>query len=253
MVRAANRAVALDPNSSETQLAYGVSRHYMWDSPAAQEAFEHALALNPNNVDALYWQAALLSAQGEIDQALSLARRASNLEPKDPALLVRLAWTMNSGGRWDEAIDHLQGVLEEWPENNLAYWNLAVAYTGQGELEKALAAVHSAIGMMEADDLGDEYSVLGFLYGKLGRTREAREQLANLDRLGTLGRYISPVARSLVHLGLGEHEEAMDLFEEGYRTRAGWMQWAMVGPYWEDLRANPRFMELMRRVREGEI
>ena len=111
--------------------------------------------------------------------------------------------------------------------------------------------MHSAIGMMEADDLGDEYSVLGFLYGKLGRTREAREQLANLDRLGTLGRYISPVARSLVHLGLGEHEEALDLLEEGYRTRAGWMAFAMTLPYWEELRTNPRFMELMRRVREG--
>ena len=154
---------------------------------------------------------------------------------------------MNSGGRWDAAIDHLQGVLEEWPENDLAYWNLAAAYTGQGELEKALTAMHSAIGMMEADDLGDEYSVLGFLCGKL-----AREQLANLDRLGTLGRYISPVARSLVHLGLGEHEEALDLLEEGYRTRAGWMEFAMTGPYWEELRANPRFMELMRRVREME-
>jgi TolB-like protein/Tfp pilus assembly protein PilF len=251
MVRAADLAVSLDPDSSEAQLAYGMSRYYMWDRPAAQEAFERALALNPNNVEALYWQASFLSSQGEIDQALSLERRISNLEPKDSQSLVRIAWSMNSGGRWDEAIDHLRGVLEEWPENNLAYWNLAVAYTGQGELEKALTAMHSAIGMMEADDLGDEYSVLGFLYGKLGRTREAREQLANLDRLGTLGRYISPVARSLVHLGLGEQEEALDLLEEGYRTRAGWMQFAMVGSYWEELRANPRFMELMRRVRKG--
>ena len=107
----------------------------MWDWPAAQKAYEHALALNPNNVEALTLQAGLLSTQGEIDQALSLARMASDLEPKDPHSLTRLAWPMNNVGRWDEAIIHLQGVLEEWPENDLAFWNLAWSYVGKGELE----------------------------------------------------------------------------------------------------------------------
>jgi serine/threonine-protein kinase len=251
MVWAAEKATTLAPNSSEAQLAFGVSCWYQWDWDGAEEAFRRSLFLNPNNFDALHWQAVLLSSVGRADEAIELVERASGLEPQDPHLQVRLAWPFNALGLWDEAIEHLQGVLEEWPENDLAYWNLAVAYSGKGDLERALSAVEEAIALMEADDLGDEYSVRGYLFGRLGQAADARTQLENLDRLEASGRYVSPVARSMVHLGMGEVEEALNLLEDGYRTQAGWMQFAMTAPFWKDLHTHPRFVQIRRSLGLG--
>jgi hypothetical protein len=52
----------------------------------------------------------------------------------------------------------------------------------------------------------------------------------------------------MVHLGLGEVDEALDLLEEGYRTKAAWIPFAMTAPFWTDLHSHPRFLEIRRSV-----
>jgi tetratricopeptide (TPR) repeat protein len=248
MERAAEMAVALDPESADSQLALGVARYQRWRWEEAEEALSAALEANPNDVDALHWNALYHQLHMNEERALELVRRAANLEPEDPWTMGRVAWPLIGMGRWNEGVEILQAVLEDYPEYGLGYWNLAVGLTGRGDIEDALKAIQSAMNYMEPDDLGDEYGLLGNLLAQVGRTDEAREQLANLDRLEATGRFVSPVSRSLVYAGLGEEERALELLEEGFESRSGWLHFAMNAPYWAHLHSHPRYIQLRQRL-----
>ena len=47
---------------------------------------------------------------------------------------------------------------------------------------------------------------------------------------------------------LGENDEAFDLLEAAYRERAAWMAYAKVAPFFDDLRSDSRFGDLIRRM-----
>ena len=52
----------------------------------------------------------------------------------------------------------------------------------------------------------------------------------------------------MVYNGLGEREEALAWLERGYREREPRMVFLKVEPKWDNLRDDPRFQDLLRRV-----
>ena len=69
-------------------------------------------------------------------------------------------------------------------------------------------------------DLADEVAILGHAYGRLGREVDALEALAELDALPEQGRYVSPVNRARIYVGLGDNDEAMALLLQGSEEHA---------------------------------
>ena len=104
------------------------------------------------------------------------------------------------------------------------------------------------MALMLEDDLGDEIGYLGYFWGRLGQKEEVRTQLEKLDELASKGRYISPVTRSLVYMGIDDRKQALALLEEAYETRDGWMLLVSVMPAFDPLRDDPRFQDLLRRM-----
>jgi hypothetical protein len=51
-----------------------------------------------------------------------------------------------------------------------------------------------------------------------------------------------------VQLGLGERDQAIASLEQGYANRDQWMLYLKVDPHLDDLRSDPRFEDLLRRV-----
>jgi hypothetical protein len=49
-------------------------------------------------------------------------------------------------------------------------------------------------------------------------------------------------------LGLGERNQAIAALEQGYTNRDQWMMYLKVDPGWDELRSDPRFKDLLRRV-----
>jgi hypothetical protein len=52
----------------------------------------------------------------------------------------------------------------------------------------------------------------------------------------------------MVHLGLGQAEQAFACLERAREEQSSWMAYLKVEPRLDPLRADPRFTELMRRV-----
>jgi tetratricopeptide (TPR) repeat protein len=90
-------------------------------------------------------------------------------------------------------------------------------------------------------------AAIGWVYGRWGKTLEARQALAELNTLSKK-RYVSAYALALVHAGLGDRDEALRLLDLGLKERTNWMVWAAVDPRWQGVRNDARFQELQRKV-----
>jgi TolB-like protein/Tfp pilus assembly protein PilF len=98
------------------------------------------------------------------------------------------------------------------------------------------------------EDVTDELGFIGYLYGRLGRKAEALEQLEALDKLAAKGRYVSPITRSLVYIGLDDKDKAFAYLDEGYQRHSLKMAWLKVWFFYDTLRDDPRFKNLLRRL-----
>jgi hypothetical protein len=58
-----------------------------------------------------------------------------------------------------------------------------------------------------------------------------------------------PYLLARIYAGLGKNDDALDCLEKSYQTKAPWMACLKVDPRMDNLRSNPRFRDLMRRMK----
>ncbi|HEY3055022.1 MAG TPA: hypothetical protein VGK31_03710 [Thermoanaerobaculia bacterium] len=61
-------------------------------------------------------------------------------------------------------------------------------------------------------------------------------------------RYVSAFFPAAIHAGLGRKAEALDGLERASRERAYWLISIQVNPWFDELRQEPRFVELERSL-----
>ncbi len=113
----------------------------------------------------------------------------------------------------------------------------------RGQYREAIAAYQEAIKL--GDSSPDTQSYLGAAYTKAGEREKAR---AILRRLETGKEYVSPERLAVLHVALGEREQAFALFERAYAAHDHQLIFLGVEPEFDLLRSDPRFTDLMRRV-----
>ena len=117
-------------------------------------------------------------------------------------------------------------------------------YEQQGRSQQAIEEFQKAINLSVGN-----YGVgaLGHIYAALGRKDEARNAIKKLDQRSRLS-YVSPYEKAVIYAGLGEKDETLKYLQKAFDERS------LAGPMLRfdrrlnDLRADPRFQEFMRRV-----
>ena len=84
-------------------------------------------------------------------------------------------------------------------------------------------------------------------YAFAGRRADALRLLAELKRRRQAG-YVPPAAFVNAYLGLGENDEAFAWFEEAFKEQSNLLQFLKVQPFYDPIREDPRFKDLVRRV-----
>ncbi|MCA1573093.1 MAG: hypothetical protein LC770_00825, partial [Acidobacteria bacterium] len=87
-----------------------------------------------------------------------------------------------------------------------------------------------------------------YALAKAGKTDEARAVLDELLKLSA-ERYVPPYNFAIVYNALGESGKALDYLEKGYEQKDVRMVFLKVEPIWNSLRSEPRFLDLMKRMR----
>lgn len=135
---------------------------------------------------------------GQAAQALARADQYLAAKPRDPQMRFLKAVALASAGRTADAIAAYTALSEEYPELPEPYNNLAVLHASQGNLDKARAALESAVRTNPAYAVAHEN--LGDLYVRLAEQSWAKA--LQLD--GQLAASIRPkltLARQLAEAG----------------------------------------------------
>jgi len=88
---------------------------------------------------------------------------------------------------------------------------------------------------------------LALVYGRMGRSKEARDILADLKKRDQ-EENVSGYHFALIYVGLGETELALQSLEEAYREHSTLMSYIKMDPRLDPLRSNSRFQDLLRQI-----
>jgi len=146
----AEKAVALDPNLPLTQFALGrlLARPQVAQYLRAIEAFNKAIALNPNYVDSYANLAFVSTFTGNAARAKDLIETAMRMNPHYPFwYLFARAQTHYLLGDFDKAVEDLTEASERNPTVVFVRYWLAAALAQAGKIDDAEWAVEELLGM----------------------------------------------------------------------------------------------------------
>ncbi len=117
-------------------------------------------------------EATKLLKDGKAPQALERVNRALAAKPRDPQARFLKGLILTEQGNTKDAIDIFTRLTQDYPDLPEPYNNLAVIFAGQGQYEKARAALEQSIRTHPSyatayENLGDVYAKLASqAYGK---------------------------------------------------------------------------------------
>jgi tetratricopeptide (TPR) repeat protein len=228
-----------DGHTSRARIA--LNHEMDWERTGA--GYRRALELNPGYANAHHWYGYYLLLIGRLEDGEKEIRRALELDPLSPIFNANVGMAYYFGRRYDEAIAHWQQALEMHRNYPLLYAYLATAYMGKRMYPEALAALEQGSTMSGADSR--ELGLLAHVYGRMGRLKDARALVAKLLPDGDQAAY----NLALAHLGLGDPDEAFRWLARAVEARRGPFNELNADPIFDPLRADPRFAELLQRMR----
>ncbi len=226
---AAAKALAIDDTLAEVHNPVAFMKlNYDWDFLGSEAEFKRALELTPSHANTHHWYAHLLIATGRPEESLAESNRALELDPLSPILSVHLGWLYYYLRRHELAMDILNKTLELEPNYGLAYWYIGLVKEQEGEFTEALDALRQADELLK-DNLVVKAD-LAHALAVSGRKADAEVALQGLSGLSE-SRYVNPFEIGLIHIGLGQSDEALHWLNRAYEERS-----------------DPRFQDLVGRV-----
>ncbi len=244
---AATRALEIDDTLAEahTSLAY-VENSYDWDWTGAEFEFKRAIELNPSYATAHYWYAIThLAAMGRLNDAKAELTQAKELDPLSLIIGTNLGWLSYFARQYDRAIEQYEKTIELDANFGVAYYKLGQAYERKGLPEEAIVQYRKAL-YLSINSPGI-MSALGHACAQAGKPEEARHVLDELKEMAKQ-RYVSPYFIAEVYRGLGELDQTFEWLEKAVADRSDWLVWIGVEPAFDDLRSDPRFVNLLQRI-----
>ncbi len=89
--------------------------------------------------------------------------------------------------------------------------------------------------------------VLVRAYARAGRRKEALRVLEQLKKRQEKG-YVPAAAFVNAYLGLDDREQVFAWCERAYQEKSNILQWIKVHPFFDSVRGDPRFQDLLHRV-----
>jgi len=242
---AALRALAIDDSLAEAHNALGFYlSNYEWDRAGSEKEYRRAIELKPNYATAHHWFGADLANLKRFDDSLTELRRAEELDPLSPIIATNLGDTLLLARRFDEAIAQYKRTLASNPNFVYAHLALSRAYGSEGMYPEAIAEARRAI---ELNFGSSAKGYLGLWLAKSGNRDEALKLLNELKQEATKN-YVQGDTIALIYIGLGDKAEALNWLERHMLSRAETANSYGVSPQLDDLHAEPRFKEMLKRM-----
>jgi TolB-like protein len=247
---AAEKALELDDSLAEAHASLGMVFYCYFQGAQSAREFQRAIELNPNYATAHHWYGRLtLVMLGQLDRAMAEVKRAYELDPVSSIIHSDLVAVNVMARRYDEAIKQLRSMVEMDPEFYWTHRFLGIALELRGDFDGALAEYKKAF---ELNDDPAGLAFIGHAEASLGHQSEARKILAQLTEEAKR-RYVQPYAFAVLHLALGEKDQALGWLERAAQERGAiYFNFIKVDPLLDSLRGDPRFEAVVQKVAGGK-
>jgi eukaryotic-like serine/threonine-protein kinase len=234
---AARQAVELDKNLTEARAILAlVTFYHDWDWDRAEAEFRRAIDLNPNYAAAHQWYGEMLYFSQRFDESIAELKIAAELDPLSP-VIAGLQGTPYMWRRdYARARQEFLKAEQRHPNSVIVLYGLGLCLEQEAKWDEALI-----IYRQQATLVGQ-----AFVLARMGQQLEARSTLKALMDLQP--HPPSPYNVGLIHIGLGEYDEAFHWLEKAYKARDEQMVRLLVDPKLDPIRDDPRFRKLLKDV-----
>jgi pentatricopeptide repeat protein len=241
---AAKKALEIDPNLAEAHVLLANLLRQEWRWGEAEAEYKRALALNPNSASAFEGYALWLVCHGRTKEALDWSERGRELDPLAVSF-EDFGWTLFQSRHYKQGAGELRAALAERPDDFGVLMDLGFVLVADHRPEEAIPVLEHAAAISHQSS-----AALGILvraYAHAGRHGDALRLVAEMKKRGERG-YVPAGAMVNAYLGIGDNEQAFAWLERAYREQSNMLQFVRVHPYFDPIRSDPRFADLVRRV-----
>ena len=227
---AARKALELDDSLSEAHAAKGMALGLAWQWKEAEAQLQRAIQLNPGNSSAHYFYAiSVLLPQKRTAEAAREYQSALSLDPLSSIIGANYAMCMLESARYSDAIAQLQKIAARDPNFTPAHLKLAQVYAASGNFGQAVSEMHKVV----TRSVNATPDAKGYVQMTLALDPEA----SNTASITAAAYAVS-----------GDRDRAFEYLEKAYNTEDTELFWVVRYPSLDLLRADPRFVDLMRRL-----
>lgn len=246
---AVTKALRVDEQLPEAHASFGnviKLREHNWAT--AEREYLRCLEIDANNVIALRGYGNLLSALGRDKEAVEEIRKAQEIDPLSMVVGIDAAWNLYMARDYAESLEQAGKMEEMQPGSPASSHLIGMSLTQLGRLDEAIEWLRKnserSFGHYAAQ------AALAHACGISGKKKEAGEIVAQL-RAAAKAHYVSPFCLALAEAGLGENAKALDALEKAFDEHDVWLIWLGREPRLDSLRAEPRFKEMLERMKLG--
>jgi TolB-like protein/Tfp pilus assembly protein PilF len=241
------KALELDGSLAEPHASLGyVKLYFDWDWSGAETEFRRAIELDGNYAATHQWYSIYLLAAGRTRESLQEIQLARERDSLSLPINTDLGFHYYYTRQYDEAVKQLEFVLEMKGDFPPAHLWLGRSYQELRRFDDALTEFR------QVDEKLPEWAVAiaarGFVEAAAGHTGEARQTLAELQRLSNR-KFVTSYGVALVYASLGQNDDAFRWLNRAFDERSHWLVWLRLDPRWDGLRPDPRFAYLVSRMR----
>jgi serine/threonine-protein kinase len=243
------KALEIDEQNARAHSELGLLQltyHFDWRS--AERHLKRAIELDPNSAEAHMWYGFALPAVGRADEGIVELAKAVQWDPANPFAARKYAQGLVMAHRYDAALAEAQRALEMAPHNSGTLGLLGWIRLARGEHDEAIARYAE-----QREALGPEGEIIAmprqaYGYARAGMRPEAEAILGQLRALAK-EEFVPAEHIALIHVGLGNTDEAFQWFERAYEERGATLLWLLASdPLTDSVRDDPRFQALRKRV-----
>jgi len=246
---AAKKALELDDALAEAHAALGYAAFFDWDWSGAEREFKRAIELNPNSALSHERYAEFLRARLRFNESMAEAQRAQELDPLSPDIVAGLGFVYLFTRRYDESIAQFQKALELYPDVAPIRAGLSLAYAGKRMYPQAVSEYDKIPAHDKAVAPENQFvaSFRGWVYAVSGRRTDALKIAQEFRDLSSHS-YVDFYLFAGIYAGLDDKDEAFRLLEKGYEQHSVAMPYLGVDVFWNGMRSDPRYADLLRRM-----
>jgi TolB-like protein/DNA-binding winged helix-turn-helix (wHTH) protein/Tfp pilus assembly protein PilF len=241
---AARRALELDDRNADAHAALGVVHLlYEWDWRSSEREFRRALELNPGLAEGHAHFAVYWWAMGKPERALEEAEIANRIDPLSVNHCLGRFYYFNR--QYDRAAAEYQKVLAADPDHAMAHFFLGIVYTKMGREKEAVEELERASDLQGDAELA---RVLRSAFASGGYRGAMRAWLDDTKKKVDRG-VEQALSVAIEYARLGEKEQALNWLERAADERSRALVYEIrTDPQFDILRDNPRYRQLIQRI-----